>query len=237
MKLTSIILEQDVDLGLKKAFDLEMTKLKTDLTKIASSVQVDMNNDDEIKDALKDAPPDLIKMVSDGIKRRNKILKENGGKKTEEYKRLNEEAVTLVSIILALPRIVELIGKFVKSITIKLGGKGIVAQKIEKFGHDMHEMYEDVLMKILKATLFKLPPFNNIGDTKQKKIVKLLLTTIVISLAVYSGTTAVNALKSNEAWKAVYEGILTAVKGGENSVKEFIGSAISKIVTTGVFNI
>lgn len=237
MNLKQIISEQDVDLGLKKAFDQEMAKLKTDFTKIASSVQVDMNNDAEVKAALKDAPPDLIKMVSDGIKHRNKVLKENGGKKTEEYKRLNEEAVTLISVVLALPRIVELIGKFVKSITVRMGGKGVVGQKMEKFGHDMHEMYEDILMVILKATLFKIPPFTSISDTQQKKIVKLILTTIVISLAVYSGTTAVNALKSNDAWKAAYEAVLTAVKGGENSVREFLGSAISKIITSGVFNI
>jgi len=237
MKLKNIILEQEVDLELKKAFDQEMAKLKTAMTKISSDVQVDMKDNDEIQKALKDAPPELIKMVSDSVKRRNNVLKENGGKKTDESTRLNEEVVTLVSVILALPKIIELIGKFIKAVTIKVGGKNVVGQKIEKFGHDMYEMYEELLMTIMKASLFKIPPFNTAGEAKQKKIVKLILVAIVISLAVYSGVTAVNALKSGEAWKASYEGILAAVKSGENSVKEFLGSAISKIITTGVFNI
>lgn len=232
MKLKSILLEQEVDLTIKKAFDAQLLLFKIDLNKLWVDVQRGMKDESEIQNALKDAPPQLVKMVSDNIKYKNNVLRES-----EEYKRLNEETTSLVSVILALPKLVLLIEKFVKGVTIKMGGKGLVGQKMKNFTRDMLEMYSDELMKMLKAGLFKLPPLDGIGDTKQQKIVKVITATMVISLAAYSGTAAINGLKSSTFWKAPYDNVLSATRGGEDSIKEFLATAISQIIATGSFPI
>jgi hypothetical protein len=140
---------------------------------------------------------------------------------------INEIGVLFaVSLAVAIPRIVELVGKAVKVITIAMGGKGSVGDKLEKAGHKWH----DVIIKMLMKGLTLIPGFKELPPDKQEKIAKIAHTVIVAGLAVYSGTQAVDAVIQGKSALAGVEGALAAVKAGELGITKFISAAIAKIL-------
>lgn len=114
-------------------------------------------------------------------------------------------AVAVLGLILALPRVVELLVKGFGKITqvwkklVKPGeakGREVeVAQKIIEFTHKWHKLYIKGLHGLLKiAGVFKKAKINN--EKAQLKVAEALYYTLIAGLAVYSGVGAVGAFKA-----------------------------------------
>jgi len=153
---------------------------------------------------------------------------------------LNEELTTvaILGIILAAPKVVELLtkglSKLVRVVKKVLGGDGKedpegTAAKIIEFTHKWHKSYIKALRWILKVTgVFKKAGITN--DSNQMKAATMLYYTIIAGLAVYSGVGAVSAFKSAMASAgssaggfslSALEAGMAAIKTGE--VAEFLG--------------
>ena len=140
---------------------------------------------------------------------------------------MNEEITTLfiVSLAMAIPAIVELIGKIVKSLSLLLGGSGKAGEKLIHAGHKWHGKITSL---ILKGLTF-IPGFKQLPADKQQKVANVVHTVIVASLAVVSGAGAIDAVSKGSGVMAGIEGALTAVKAGEVGVGKFLTDTISKL--------
>lgn len=203
------------------AFEKAAKEMQTGIAKIASDV--DKKNDDEkAVDAALKKQPELAKVANESIKRRKKALTEG---KTRQA--LNEEIglLFITSIALAIPAIVELIGKVVKSVSLLLGGTGKAGDKLIHAGHKWHHKITAIILKGLTL----IPGFKQLPADKQEKIANIVHTVIVASLAVASGAGAIKAASQGANAMAGIEVALTAVKAGEVGVGKFLTTAISKL--------
>lgn len=146
---------------------------------------------------------------------------------------------TVVGMLLAAPKVVELIAKgFMKISSVfkkTFPRKGArteeeqseVAGKIIEFTHKWHKSYVKGLKWILKATgLFDKAGIK--GDSAQMKAAEMIYYTLIASLAVYSGVGAASAFKQAAAAHdaghfsmAAIETAMASIKTGE--VAAFIG--------------
>lgn len=191
-------------------------ELQKGLEKIAKDVEAKAEDEKAVEKALKEYP-ELKESVNRRLKRFN--LTERVGKRDV----LNEEAIMLgVSIALAIPAIVTMVGKMAEWASKKLGGKGEVGNKIAHFGEHLHHM----LIGGIQKGLAILPGIKKMPKDKQEKLAEIILTVIVATLAVTSGAGAIKALQDSELALASLEGVLTAVKSGE------VGAFLSKTVSS-----
>jgi hypothetical protein len=214
----------------------------------------------KLKDLLKETIDDqeakeLEKAMGSGFKGLEAALKSMEDEAREEVEQvdesilegrlnekgqLKEEVTTLaiVGIILAAPKLVELITKGISKlfrVFKKVMGKGEgeadpegTAAKIIEFTHKWHKSYIKALRWILKVTgVFKKAKITD--DKAQMKAATLLYYTIIAGMAVYSGVGAVQAFKSAVASAgsgasgfslSALEAGMAAIKSGE--VVEFM---------------
>jgi hypothetical protein len=218
--------EEDIDPKsedeVEKAFSDAMSKVISDFSAAGKEAEKKVDDENAVKSALKKAP-ELEKVANESLRRRNKALMEGNIKD----QRINEVGVLFaVSLAVAIPRIVELIGKAVKIISVAMGGTGKVGEKLQKAGHKWH----DKIIKFIMKGLTLIPGFKELPMDKQEKIAKLVHMLIVGSLAVASGAGAVDAVMQGKTALAGVEGALTAVKAGEIGVTKFLSTAIAKIL-------
>lgn len=206
----------------EKAFTDAMNKAVTDFSAAGKEAEKKTEDEKAVEAALKKTP-ELQKIANESLRRRNKALMEGNLKEQQ----INEIGVLFaVSLAVAIPRIVELIGKAVKFLSLAMGGKGKVGEKLQHAGHKWHEKIINLIMKGLTL----IPGFKELPADKQEKIAKLVHMLIVGSLAVASGAGAVDAVMQGKSALAGVEGALTAVKAGELGITKFLSSAISKIL-------
>jgi hypothetical protein len=218
--------EEDIDPKVEdeveKAFTDAMNKAMTDFSTAGKEAEKKTDDETAVKNALKKTP-ELEKVANESLRRRNKALLEGNLKEQQ----INEIGVLFaVSLAVAIPRIVELIGKAVKFISLAMGGTGKVGEKLEHAGHKWH----DKIIKLVMKGLTLIPGFKELPADKQEKIAKLVHMLIVGSLAIASGQGAVDALLQGKTTLAGIEGALTAVKAGEIGITKFISAAIAKIL-------
>lgn len=204
-----------------KAVEDAFNKLTSDFSTIGHEVQSKLKDDKAVEDAMK-KQPEIAKVATEGVKRKGKALAEGN-----VPAQLNEEITILflASLALALPKIVELIGKGIKYVTIALGGKGKVGSWLEHAGHKMHETILKLIMKLLTV----VPGFKQLPPDKQEKIANIIHTCIIAGLAIASGVGAIKAVQDGSHAFASIEGALAAIKGGEVATSKFVADAISKI--------
>jgi hypothetical protein len=209
--------EKDVEAAFAKA----AKEMEAGLSKIGDTVEKKKEDEKAVDAALK-KQPELAKVANESIKRRKKALTE--GKKRDA---MNEEIglLFITSLALAVPAIVELIGKLIKSISLFLGGEGKAGDKLIHAGHKWHNKITSL---ILKGMTF-IPGFKQLPADKQQKIANIVHTVIVASLAVASGAGAIKAVSQGSNVMAGIETALTAVKAGEVGVGKFLTTAISKL--------
>lgn len=221
-RLKEVDVDPKVEDEVEKAFTDAMNKAVSDFSVAGKEAEKKTEDEKAVEDALKKSP-ELQKIANESLRKRNAALMEGNIKEQQ----INEIGVLFaVSLAVAIPRIVELIGKAVKVISIAMGGKGKVGEKLQHAGHKWHEKIIVLIMKGLTL----IPGFKELPKDKQEKIAKVVHMLIVGSLAVASGAGAVDAVMQGKTALAGVEGALTAVKAGEIGVKEFIASAIAKII-------
>jgi hypothetical protein len=126
---------------------------------------------------------------------------------------------------MAIPALVQLVGKIVKSLSILLGGSGKAGEKLIHAGHKWHHKITGLILKGLQF----IPGFKELPADKQQKIANIFHTVIVASLAVASGAGAIDYMSKGSGVMAGIEGALAAVKAGEIGVGKFLTDAISKL--------
>lgn len=205
----------------EKAFTDAAAKLSAELSSIGKNVEAKEKDDAAVDAALK-KQPELAKVAQEAVRRRGKAL--NEGKRRQA---MNEEITVLfiASVALALPAIMELVGKIVKTISLFLGGSGKAGEKLIHAGHKWHGK---IVALILKGLTF-IPGFKSLPADKQQKVANIIHTVIVASLAVASGAGAIKAMQQGSTAMAGIEGALTAVKAGEIGVGKFITTTIAKL--------
>lgn len=218
--------EDDIDPEMKKemekAFTDGMNQLATGLSSVAKETEAKVDDEAAVEDALDDAPV-LKKMVGEALLRRKQMIKEGN----DRGRLLTEEIVLfVVSLAIAMPKIIELIGKVTQWIINKLGGKNKAGEKIAHFGHWLHEL---MLKGIIKG-LYIVPGFKQLPKDKQEKIAKIIHTVVVAGLAIASGVGAVKAINDSAYIMGGIEGALTAVKAGELGIISFITTQIKAVL-------
>lgn len=217
--------EDEVDPQAEKdvmaAFEKAAKDMEAGLNKIGSDVEKKKDDEKAVEDALKKQPA-LAKVANESIKRRKKALTEGKSRQV-----VNEELTLLfiTSLAMAIPAIVQLIGKIVKSISLFLGGTGKAGDKLIHAGHKWHQKITGLILKGLTL----VPGFKELPSDKQQKIANIVHTVIVATLAVASGAGAIDAVSKGSNVMAGIEGALTAVKAGEVGIGKFLTDAISKL--------
>jgi hypothetical protein len=204
------------------AFEKAAKDMEAAFGKIGADVEKKKDDEKAVEDALKKQPA-LAKIATESIKRRKKALSEGKARQA-----VNEELTLLfvTSLALAVPAIVQLIGKIVKSISILLGGTGKAGDKLIHAGHKWHHKITSLILKGLQL----IPGFKQLPSDKQEKIANTVHTVIVASLAVASGAGAIKAASQGANVMAGIEAALTAVKAGEVGVGKFLTDTISKLL-------
>lgn len=148
-------------------------------------------------------------------------------------------AVGIIGIILAAPKVVELLAKGLRALIgtyRKFFGKKQasseeeqkdIAEKIINFTHKWHKSYIKGLSWILKVSgIYKKAQIDD--PQQQMKAASLLYYTIIAGLAVYSGIGAIGAFKSAASTAnlgdfslGTLESAMATIKSGE--VVEFLG--------------
>lgn len=214
--------EDDEKMPQDNAVNSALGTIDDELGKIAKDVENKMKDDAQVQAALKKAPA-LAKVANESIVRKHKAIVEGN-----RQARINEELLFAVSVAMAIPAIVKLVGVLVKKISVAMGGEGKVGDYLTHKGDHWHHMITDFIFKGLQF----MPGFKKLPTDKQKKIANIVHTVIVASLAVASGAGAVDALSKGSHTMAGLEGALTAVKAGEVGVGEFLKNSLSKIIAT-----
>lgn len=218
--------DEDIDPEMKKemekAFTDGMNQLANGLSSIGKEAESKVDDEKAVEDALEDAPV-IQKMVGEALIRRKRMIQEGNTRG-----RLNEELTTLflVSLAIAMPKIIELIGKVTQWIINKLGGKSKAGDKIAHFGHWLHEL----MIKAITKGLYIVPGFKKLPKDKQEKIAKVIHTVVVAGLAAASGIGAFDALSNSSYIIGGIESALTAVKAGELGIITFITTQIKAIL-------
>lgn len=221
--------EEEIDPEVKKAFDTMMKDLSSKVKTAVSGVEGELKgkSEEELEQIAADADPLLGKLAKESIMSRKKYIREFSNKKGK----VNEDfgLMFFAGLALALPPIIELIGKLAKYISQKFGGSGEFGEKIAHFGHSLHEAYHGALRSLLDATLFKLPSMRKIDEQGKKQITDALFMLVIAFMAFYSGSAAIDAIKGLKIGPAVVESALAAIKSGEvtgwviNTIKGILG--------------
>lgn len=161
----------------------------------------------------------------------------------EKAQPLNEEVTTalIISVLIAVPKIAELIGKAIKSTTSESGiftkikrifnknssssQKGQqIGNYIIKASHKLHNVY----IKGIKLSLGLIPGFNDLEDHAKDKVSAIIFNTVVAGLLIHSGLGAYHSLSHGDAGLGGVELVLAAIKNGELEayLSEAIGMAI-----------
>lgn len=184
-----------------------------------------------IREAIEDAleQPDFLKegeMEAELEKLGKELAIAIGSDETvkQNAKELDEAAgLAIASTILAAPKAVELIGKFLKW----AGGK-LKAKKLENGGdkviHLAHAAHNAFLWP-LKKVLRKVYPKDKVSDEEVADHANTLFTGITVILLIFTGMGLADALSKAHMKMATWESFLAAVKGTE------IGSFVSKAVS------
>ena len=219
--------EEEVDKEAEKefadAFASSIGDITSTLGKVTGEIEKLETDKEKAADVLK-KEPELAKLATEAIRRRKKALKE--GRRKEA---LNEVGpLFFAGMALAIPAIMELVGKLAKNISQKMGGTGETGEKIAHVGHEIHEKIVGSIRKGLDATFFKIPFLAKLDDAKKDKIAEGVQMLVVGYLAFQSGTGAIDALKAGGHALAGTEAALAAVKAGE--VKGFLIDLIKSVV-------
>ena len=141
----------------------------------------------------------------------------------EEKEQLDESLTGLiVGGILSAPKLIALLGKFIKKIT-KVFGKDTseegIGAWIEKKGEQLEGLYIKGLMKVIKFTgLAKSVWKKEDGSVDKDKLhdtAEVLFAVILVVAAAVAGGTAIDALQNGQGIMAAVEGGLTGIKGSE----------------------
>jgi hypothetical protein len=211
--------EEEVDKEAEKEFGDALASSMGDITstlgKVTGEIEKLETDKEKAADVLKNEP-ELAKLATESMRRRKKALKE--GRKKEALNELGP--LFFAGIAMAVPALMQIVGKMTKTISQKMGGTGEAGEKLAHVGHHMHEKMVAMIRKGIDAALSKWKRYNELDDATKNKIAEGIQMLIVASLAVSSGAGAVDALSKGGHALAGIEGALTAVKAGE--IKGFL---------------
>lgn len=184
--------------------------------------------------SLEDKAKEDVAQVDENAIRENLRIREEKGQLNEAV------AVTIISIIAAAPKALEILAKAMSKL-IKVFKTKVMGQEdvndpewikgVLEFAHKWHEGY----IKAIKWMLWALGILKKAGLEKDspeaEKAAEVVYYVIVVGLMIASGATAFSALEKGNTAYAGLEGALAAIKSAE--VIEFLGAMGIKGVTGG----
>lgn len=225
-RIQTRINEEDVDPEVKKAFDELMGDLSSDFKSATSGIESKLKgkSEEELEKMATAASPELGKLAKESIQSRKKRIGE-----VSRRGRINELGpLFFASLALALPPIIEWIGKAAAAISKKFGGSGKIGEKIAHAGHFLHTMYKKALRATLNVTLFALPEMAMLTDSAKDKITDALFVVLIATFAYISGSGAIAAIKGLHIGTASAEAALAAIKSQE--VVAFVTNTIKSVL-------
>ena len=137
-------------------------------------------------------------------------------------KNQNEVALelTLAGIVLSIPQIIKIIGKFVNLLKKIPGLKFLSGDKIIALGDKMHG-------KLLGAITFALQKIGVADKKKAESFANILFHVVLAILLVAGGAAAINYASRGNIVGATLKGALDAVKAGE--IRAFIVKSVEAI--------
>jgi hypothetical protein len=207
------------------------------LSSIARKVLYEYETEDIVSDLEKEMGTALSQLTA-GAKNINKV---------DDLPEINEalDPVTIAGLVLAAPKIVELLASTFSKISAKLNkyfnkgtqptdNEGEIAKAVIAFSHKWHKSYIKVLRFILEVSGI----FNSakiVNDVDKNKATELLYYTLIAGMAVYSGIQGIAAFKKALMSKDIayaagdfsvgtFEAALAQIKAGE--VKTFLNKVL-----------
>lgn len=218
-----------IDLETKKAFDELMKDVPSQLKTAVDIAQKKTKgkSEDELQKITAAENPLLGKLAKESVMSRKNAIKEDNKNK------LNEDfgAAFFAGFALALPAILELLGKLAKKIASKFGRSDALGEKMINAGHKLHGLYKKGLRVALNATLFQMPEIINLDEKSKNTITDILFMVLIAYMAFHGGQVATDALKGLNIGKASIEGAVVAIKSGEvstwviNTIKDILSTA------------
>jgi len=222
--------EEELDPDVKNVFDDMMKSLPLKMKSAISNVETELKgkSEEELEKIATDTDPLLGKLAQESIHYSKTPISERS---TKKQSRINEDFgfMFYAGLALALPPIIEMIGKLAKTISQKLGGSGEFGEKFAHFGHELHAAYHNTLRRLLDNTLFKISSLKSIDENGKKQITDAIFMLIVAYMGFYSGDAAMSALKGLKLGPAAVESALAAIKGGE--VVGWVTNTIQNVIS------
>ena len=187
--IKNYILSIDGDVNEENNNNFKLSELK-DIIKSVNEEEDPL--DKELKDAFKSGIASLTSNISSAV--------DKAEKEFEKEKEINEEAITFFAgLILALPTVIQWIGKFGKFLAKKVGNETVEKwmSSVEKFGGAWHHYYligvEKALFPVFKFV--EAVTYKKISAAQKKKTAKLVFLLIVGIMAWFGGGGAIKAFK------------------------------------------
>jgi len=214
---------EDLNPAEEKAMEKIMNVFASEIKKSKAAIEKASKDPKEIEKILKQNPE---------LKPLEKAVKEAIGK--SKNGKLNEAVGFMIAgLIAALPKLIELLSKFVKGAGSLLGSFGFkkgedkLKSWVEKMAHAGHALHK-VYLKILKgALILVVPGFSQFPELVQDKIAEVVYIAIVVYLGFMAGAGAIEALQKSSWITVGTEGLLGAIKAGE--VGEWVAATVSKM--------
>jgi len=213
---------EDLNPAEEKAMEKIMNVFASEIKKSKTAIEKAAEDPKEIEKILNQNPE--LKPLEKAVK--EAISKSKNGK-------LNEAVGFMIAgLIAALPKLIELLGKFVSKAGSLLGSFGFKkgedklkawANKLTHAGHGLHKIY----LKILKGALYVVPGFNQFPDLVQDKIVEVVYIAIVGYLGFMAGAGMIDALEKASWITFGVEGLLGAIKAGE--IGQWVASTVASL--------
>ena len=187
--IKNYILSIDGDVNEENNNNMKLSELK-DIIRSVNEEEDPL--DKELKDAFKSGIASLTSNISSAV--------DKAEKEFEKEKEINEEAITFFAgLILALPTVIQWIGKFGKFLAKKVGNETVEKwmSSVEKFGGAWHHYYligvEKALFPVFKFV--EAVTYKKISAAQKKKTAKLVFLLIVGIMAWFGGGGAIKAFK------------------------------------------
>ena len=222
--------DPETEKAFKSAMDKAMNDLKSGMKSIDGEIQKKLEDEDEVQSVIDDNP-EIEKLAKECyIRTKSRALNESHHKQL-----IKEEPILLaIGIVMAVPKLMEIIGKVTKIVSKALGGEGKAGEKLEHVGHALHETYLKAIVQLLKGMVWIKNQISknktNVPDELYVKIAKVIYLVVVATLGGVSAMGAINAISGAQLPMSIVESILAAVKSGE--VRAELGSIITSVVST-----
>lgn len=208
-----------------KSLDEQIIKMKKLSLINEDDMKTDYNTQNQVDDAMdtdefeagvEKTLQGLLSNVSKDIyKLGNQVGDRDGTLELQgESIEINEVGLAMgASIVLAAPKVIEMIGKGTRQLGISTKSEWIrsAGEAATKAGKKLHHSYGSIIMGLLR----KIPKYAQMPEQAQRNIANGIILSATVAAGIASVNGVIDAMKAGEAGIAAVESGLSGVKGIE----------------------